>query len=182
MPPDSPRHSSRCTVRGASLRSFMRRPVVRGIFRRVRYAVLFDLTMGAYLTGVAFTLLQLSQGKSFVGKDLFAAHWSVLFVVLYYVFLFYAPVLLLAAFAAQGRSFRAALLIRLAAFAAPAGALTAEAVLDFGPAGAFDLLWDRVGVPLVAGLLSTAAAEIVLHALPPRWKDQGRDVEARAVP
>ena len=168
VPLNSPRHSSCCIVRGASLCSFMRRPTVRGIFRRVRFAVLFDLTMGAYLTGVAFTLLQLSQGKPFVGKDLFAAHWSVLFVGLYYLFFLYAPVLLLTAVAAQGRSFGAALLIRLAAFVAPAGVLMAEAVLDYGPGGAFDLLWDTVGVPLVAGLLSTAAAEIALHALPPR--------------
>ena len=133
------------------------------MLRRLRFAVLFDVTLGAYLTGVGFTLLQLSRGKSFVGKDLFAAHWSVLFVGLYYVFVLYAPVLLLAALAARGRSFGAALVVRLVAFAAPAGALAAEAVIDLGPGGAFRLMGDVVGVPLLAGLLSTAAAEVALH-------------------
>ena len=166
-PPRPSRHRpARRAVRGAPPRSVLRRPAVRSVLRRLRFAASFDLTVGAYLTGVGFTLLQLSQGKPFEGKDLLAAHWSVLFVGLYYAFLLYAPVLVLAALAARGRSFGVALLVRLVAFAAPAGVLVAEAVVDLGPGGAFDLMWDRVGIPLAAGLLSTAASEVALYVWP----------------
>ena len=128
---------------------------------------------------MGFTLLQLGEGRSFDGKDLFAAYWCVLFVGIYYVFLLYAPVLLLAALAARRRSFGTALGIRLVAFAVPASVLVGEAVVDFGPRGAFDLMWDTVGVPLLAGLLSTAAAEVALHALPPKGSDGGTRGEGR---
>ena len=159
--PDEFPHRRICRpVRGVPSRSSVRRPIVRSVLRRVRFAAFFDLTVGAYLTGVGFTLLQLSQGKPFEGKDLFAAHWSVLFVGLYYVFLLYAPVLVLAALAARGRSFGVALLIRLVAFAVPAGVLMLEAAIDLGPGGAFRVMGDVVGIPLAAGLLSTAASEV----------------------
>ena len=163
----APRVPGSAGLRSARLRATLGRPAVRVVLRRLQFAVLFDVTLGAYLTGVGFTLLQLGQDRSFDGKALFAAYWSVLFVGLYYVVLLYGPVLLLAAYLARRRPFGTALPIRLVAFALPASVLIGEAVVDFGPRGAFDLMWDTVGVPLLAGLLSTAAAEVALHALPP---------------
>lgn len=144
-----------------------RRALARGspFRRRLALAVGFDFALGGILIAVLYTLLTLWEGRPLEPEDLTGPLWGVAFVGIYYVGFLYAPVLVLAAGIAGGRPFARALAIRLAAFLVPAAVVAAHDVYVWGHRG-WRALPDEFVVPLLAGIVSTAAAEVAFHRRP----------------
>ncbi|PRY92057.1 hypothetical protein BCF33_2751 [Hasllibacter halocynthiae] len=133
--------------------------------------------LGSYLIAVGAVLFDLWHGKAFEFADLLLPYTALFTVGVYYIGFLYGPLLLVAAYAARGRSFRSALAIRLLAFATPVLVLVAVGAHEVMTGAATDAAagWSGMSaalhplaIPLLAGLLSTITAEVALHVSPRR--------------